>query len=445
MSLNVFFSIIIAVVLGPLVTSFALAAPIFPEEAIREEALWSAPVEKQFIPVTIKNTGKMLESTFTIDTRDGLNGEEAALLAILINPAIEALRKKKGLPVPQLIQSGLLPPLRLLADEKAGPRSWLPSERLQLARKTVRAIPGASSRDLLDLESSWLEWQTFEAAKFYFYQNMKSRKAITLLRQIQKTYKDIYKATSEEKMRQKYPEQRATARLGYNKMKKSIKREQTELAAGRVGLDHALGLPTYVEVSLEKKKNFPLPAAVPAVRELTDKLNNRRIDFLALQKGITEKDAKLMRYIQSRFDGINIFVRAKTRAQWLDTEGAAIAISFPMFSSNMGIIGVFSADGKFLFKYHKRRMEMARENIRGLLQGIGILQGELGKIEKTMPILIKAAREAEGKGNALEALLAKKTLLAVRLLRLRSQGRLMDATIALEIASGTTFVNRHIP
>ena len=45
----------------------------------------------------------------SIDDRDGVSPEEAALIAVLINPKLSALRDKKGVAAAQLFQAGILP------------------------------------------------------------------------------------------------------------------------------------------------------------------------------------------------------------------------------------------------------------------------------------------------------------------------------------------------
>lgn len=446
MSLKVFFAIILAALLCRcIVPSTAVAGAILPEEAQREEFLRPGPVTKKITPVTVKNTGKRMETSFTIDLRDGLNADEAGLLSILINPLLTGLRNEKNLPIPQLIKLGLLPPLRLLADDETGPASWLPRERLRLAMETVRDMRGAASDASLELESSWLEWQTFTAARFHLYRMITGRRAITLLREIKTLYKDIYKATSKAKVRGLYPEQRATARFGYEKMKKSIKRERKRLSANRVYLDHALGLPTYVEVSIERDINIPMPTNLPTAEALTNRLNERRIDFMALQKGLAEKDAELTSYIQSRFNEIIIFIPAGTGAQWLNAAGTELAMDFPLFSGNMTLAKVTASNSKFLYKTYKKRLKTAKDEIIELLQGISLINAELERIDETMPVLIKAVKDSAVKDDAVMTLQRKKTVLAVKLLRLRLRGKLMDAVIALEIASGARIIRRPAP
>jgi len=439
--------IILAVLLGPFISPFpSYAGPIFPEQALREEALWTPEAVEKILPITVKNSGKKLETLFTIDARDGLNAEEAPLLALLINPRLRSIRKKKGLVIPQLIQSGALSPIGLIADKAVAGRSWLPPGRLELAMESVRAMAGKSAqKNSIDLEVSWLEWQTLEYTKFHLYRQVISRRVIDMLRRIQNVYKDIYKATSEARVQRLYPDLHGTAKLGYEKMKQSMKIARDKLSFGRVGIDHALGLPTYLEVPLENDMSLPIPGDLPALKTLTEGLNYRRIDLMALQKGIKDKDVPMMNYIYSRFARANLFVPFKTRAQWLDTAGAHIAIDLPMFSGSLGVNIAEGVNGKRLYKDLQKRITMAKADIAELLKGIGFIREELERIDKTLPILIKEVKDRDGKGNAVEALKAKKTLMAVRLMRLRLRGRLLDALVALEADSGRILIKASAP
>ncbi len=440
--------IILAVLLGPFISlsSPAYAGPIFPEQARREDALWTPDAVEKILPITVKISGKKPGAIYTINIRDGLNAEEAPLFALLINPSLTSIRKKKGLVIPQLIQSGVLAPIGLIADKAVAGRSWLPPERLELAMKAVRAIGDKTAgKNSIDLEVSWLEWQTMEYTKLHLYRQVISRRVIDMLRRIQNVYKDIYKATSEVRVQRLYPGLHGTAKQGYEKMKQSMKRAREKLNSGRVGIDHALGLPTYVEVALENDMSLPVPVNFPALKALAGGLNDRRIDIMALEKGIKDKDVPMMNYIYSRFARINLFIPFKTRAQWLDPTGAHIAIDIPMFSGGLGVNITEGVNGKRLYKDLQKRITMSKAHMAELLKGIGFIGKELERIDETLPVLIKEAKDRDGRGNAVEALKAKKTLMAVRLMRLRLRGRLLDAIIALEVTSGKILLKASAP
>ncbi len=104
------FVLLLFAVLAPLHLSPVWAGPIFMNQEQWERPPDPEPVEVRPIPVTIKNKAKNMREAFTLDLKDGLNVREAALLAVITHPYLVSVRNNKGLKIPQLINSGLLPP-----------------------------------------------------------------------------------------------------------------------------------------------------------------------------------------------------------------------------------------------------------------------------------------------------------------------------------------------
>lgn len=411
------------------------AGPIY-----RDQYKWERPEEPQpekikarsiVIDVPVKRESEL----FTLDVRDGLNAEEAALLAVITYPYIVSLREQKGESYPQLIKSGVLPPPRIVLSAEGAPPSWLPEDRRLLLKKSTASLARGGVVGRLELESAWLEWQASTAARLYIYRKMNSRRIIDLLRQIKKVYKDIYKAAGEPENKKLYSKARATARLGYKKMVWALKKERIELSESRVGLNHALGLPTNVDVMLESGLTFPEPEALLSVKTLIDGITHERIDFLAMQKGIAENNKEEMSYINSKFNVIYLFITVKKKEDWLNAAVGGPYISFPLFKTNHGDSPPIATDVTLLAKSYIHRVKASKSQITRLVDGITLISAELQKIEKTLPGLSKDSSDG-GVKSPIVRLQNKKRLLAVRLLRLRLLRKLMDSGIALEIASG---------
>lgn len=395
------------------------------------------PEEHRPLPVIVKLKSQKMREVVTLDLRDGLNPPEAALLAVMTNPYIVSIREKKGQLLPQLITAGVLPPPRIEAGKGGVADSWLPTKRRKLLKVTASRLMAASPDGQLELESAWLEWQAGEAARLFLYRKLNSRRVINLLRQISKVYKEIYKTTSKAEYKERYAKQRAIAKLGYRKMKKTGRQEEKELSSNRRGLNHALGLQTNIDSALEPGVAFNISAAVPGAKELMLNLQNGRIDFMALQSGIASKNLEFMNYILSRFNPIYISIQAKTEAQWLDANGYGVYMAFPLFETGHGVAPLVPTNGKLLAKNYSQRVNAANSQIPRLVKGIGLISTEIERIDKILPDLQKAASPDKGEKSPVEKLLKKKTFLAVSLLRTRLLRKLMDAGLALEAASGT--------
>jgi len=432
--------ILMGLISPPLFPSSSAGGPIFPEQALQEQALQEPRREKKIIPIFVKNPGKKMNQVFTLDLHDGLNADEAGMLAAITNPRAMKTREEKGLKIPQLMESGVLAPvvLKKAGKEKdgEGPEPWLPAKRLKALEEVADKATASASPQEIEVESAWLEWQAFEAARLYLYRRMNSRRIINVLRQIKKTYKDIYKTSSRDEYRKMYGEKRAISRTGFKKMERSIKREKKALSAARVGLDHALDLPTYLELPLQNDMRFNLPRRRPTAAELINGLPNHRIDFMALQRGIMDKDPERMGYIFSKFEAISVFMEKQKKAQWLDATRLGVDMDFPFLSGTIDNAPLEASDGKVLFTEYNKRLKNAKMDIARLVQGMGFLEDELAKVDLILPSLSAAAKKAARGKDAVLALEKKKTLLAVRLLHLRLMRKLMDTTMALEITSG---------
>ncbi len=389
------------------------------------------------MPVIVKLNMQEKREALTIDLRDGLNASEAALLAVITNPYLVEIREQKGQLLPQLIRAGVLAPPRIETGKARVAETWLPTKRLKSLKVTASRLQLAPAHNQMELESAWLEWQAEEAARLYLYRKINSRRIIDLLRQIGKVYKEIYKATSKAEYKERYAKEHATARTGYRKMKKSGKVERKELNRSRVGLNHALGLRTNIDPVLERGLNFNIPDVIPTAKELIANMKSSRIDLMALQRGINSRNLELMNYIRSRFNAIYISIDAKTEADWLSARGPGVYMVFPLFETGKGLIPIVPTNGKLLAKNYKHRMKEVSFQIPRLVKGLTVLRTELERVDNSLPALKKTAEETSADKSPVESLLDKKTFLAVSLLRLRLLRKLMDAGIALEIASGS--------
>ncbi len=417
----------------------AAAGPIFPEQARKERSSHKWRVEQKIMPVFTKNPAEKIPPALDVDLDDGLNALEAPLLAAVINPRAWKLRKKKKLTVPQVMEAGIFPPPSVFSSKPKmlWAESWLPRKQT----KAFKAVAVEFSKRKgpakeIELETAWLEWQASQAARLYFYKRLYSRKIIDTLREIRNAYKEIYRSAGWPVYQGKYEDKRIKARSGYRHIKKYIMDEQKELSKARVELDHALGLPTNLQVPIQKEIDFKFPARIPTAPELIDGLGKRRIDLMALQAGIVEKDPERMGYIFSRFEDVVTFVGDRKKSEWLNTKRSGVVIDLPLFSKTTEEAPLEASDGQKLFEEYKRRIGYAKKDLPRLVNGIDILLEEITKVDLTLPALQSEADEAVRGKDSVIGYEKIKSVLAVKLLRLRLMKKLIEAAIALELASG---------
>ena len=418
------------------------AGPITPEDAMEGPPAPTLPAGPAFLAVQVQNPGKRRTRPMRVVLSDGLDPSEAAVLAAVLNPIARRCREALGLGLPALVEWGVLPVpvLEKQEVEETAEGAWLSREdRLLLAGQAARARRTAPAAEV-DLEAAWYEWQSMEAARLFLYRRANARETIRTLREIQRLYRDIYKATSRGPYAGRYSREHSVARRGYEKMKGSIREAEKDLSAARVGLAHAMGLPTHLEVPVQNGVEFTPPRTLPDLKGLKDGADRGRMDLMALQDGIMKKDPALMGYIYSRFEGMGVLVMGRKKEEWLDARRPAVLLDFPLLRKKTIGPPLEATNGRALFKEYKRRLGALRALLPRLYEGAGYLMDEISKIEVTMPSLAREAEKAAGGPDPVRALERKKTLYAVRLLRLRLMRKLMDTLLAMEISSGRVIV-----
>jgi outer membrane protein TolC len=68
-----------------------------------------APPNMEAIPVQAKVLRHPILRPIEFDERDGLSPDEAAVLAVLANPSLRAVRDQRGIAAAQVLQAGILP------------------------------------------------------------------------------------------------------------------------------------------------------------------------------------------------------------------------------------------------------------------------------------------------------------------------------------------------
>ncbi len=114
--------------------------------------------------------------TVELHPDEGLTPDEAAVVAVLVNPSLKAIREQRNLAAASLLQAGLLPNpvLSYSSDFVTGGAtqgafnaygatvSW---DFEQLISHDAREQAARLSAHSVDLSVAWEEWQIAEAAK----------------------------------------------------------------------------------------------------------------------------------------------------------------------------------------------------------------------------------------------------------------------------------------
>jgi outer membrane protein TolC len=391
-----------------------------------------------------------------IDLRNGISPDEAAVLAVLLNPTLRADRDRRGLASAQLIQAGVLPNPQIsygrdyvVGGNTAGTitafglsGSWDVSSLITLLPKIEAARANVRS---VDLDIAWVEWQAAQAARTALYRVIALEVQLSAAQEADKALRESVSALGQAvELHEKTVLDLAAAQSTSQDAQLTALSIQRELAKQRLALNRAMGLPADAKVPIQR---VPLPSSLgsPPEAELIAGLEDRRLDLLGLKQGYESQDAKLRAAILAQFPKISLGFNRAGDTSNVQTLGFGVTVDIPILDRNQGNIATERATRQKLFDEYSDRLFQARADVATALSDIHHLNRQIAAGDKLVPTLqrlVETAKSALDEGNA-DVISYYQTrfnliLRQIEVLKLKQQ--LVETHIALEIASG-----RYVP
>ena len=429
---------------------FALVA-CATRSSLAERPIEQAPSDVLRIPAS-RFDDPTLKSQ-VVDFRSGIGPDEAATIAVYANPALRAIRNRRGLAAAQLIQAGILPnPVVSYArDYVTGGNTagavtaynfsagwefsalvpFLPKQTA--ARKNFRSV---------DLDVAWQEWQIAVNARAAVYRVLSLNAQVARAHEandgLQQSTDAVRKAAEAH---EKTVLDLAAVESASQDSRATVLALQQEFERQRLGLNKILGVEPETNVALREGLTLPTRLAPPDERGLFDGLESRRLDLLGLQQGLESQDATVRAAILAQFPKMSAaFVKASDTTN-VHTSGFNVAIDVPIFDRNQGVIATERATRqRLLDEYHQRVFE-ARSDIATAIADIRSLDRQIAAAEEALPLLEKLVNSAQTaieqrNADVLSYYTARSNLLQKRIQLIKLQEQLLEAHTALEIASG---------
>jgi len=426
---------------------------IFLAELRAEPPIQAIPSIEKISRVSVSRFQNLSPRQLSIDLRRGIGPDEAAAIALYSNPALRAIRDRRGLAAAQLIQAGILPnPVVSYARDfvtggsTAGTRDgytfsagWEFTAFIPFLPKQTAARKNFQS---VDLDVAWQEWQIAVNARAAVYRVLgldaqveRAREATSGLEQSaeamrkavdahEKTVLDLSAAESASQ------DSRATM-LGL----------EQEFEKQRLGLNKILGAEPEIKIALRASLTLPERLEPPDQRELISNLESHRLDLVGLQRGYESQDATVRAAILAQFPKMSVALTKATDTTNVKTTGFNIAVDVPIFDRNQGVIATERATRQRLRDEYKQRVFEARSDIAAATADILSLDRQIAAAEEALPLLeklVSSAQTAVEQRNAdvLSYYTARSNLLQKRIQLIKLQQQLLEAHTALEIASG---------
>jgi outer membrane protein, heavy metal efflux system len=412
--------------------------------------------DKETIEVRARTIEHPLLRPVDFNYRDGLSPDEAAILAVIVNPVLRAVRDEKGLAAAQLFQAGILPNPQLSAslDLPTGGNTQgtvnafglgLGWDLSSLISKEARRNTALSHSASVDLQVAWQEWQVAQAARLHVYRLLFIRKQLALGAKMEKQLKGNLQTVQRAfSLGAKTIVELDAAKMAYQNARNTVLVLEREEVHERHGLNATLGLPPDDVVPIQRDVTTPSYRYLPSYREIVKGLDTRRLDLLALRKGYESQEARVRAAILSQFPAISIGLNHARDTGNVVTTGFAVTVNLPFFDRNQGQIAVERATRKQLFDEYVARMFEVHSEVASILADMKSTRMQMDAAQESVKIssgLVQAYGKALSEGNADVVVYnnLRDQLETRRLELLKSERDVAEMAIALEIAAGEYF------
>ena len=391
-----------------------------------------------------------------IDDRDGLSPDEAAVLAVLLNPELRAIRDRRNKAGAQLMQARLYPNPTVSADldTPVGGSSGgsitavgfgLSYDLAKLITRNDRIAAANRAEESIDLDIAWQEWQVAQAAKIAVIDLDSINKQIAIYQNTQQDMQpDLERMTLALNNGRATSEQLASMRSLSDDLRGRELALEKEQTIKRVELNRIIGLPASrndpVVVDDHSKSNDESPE-VDDRDTLVKGIEGRRLDLLALKKTYDRQEKLVHSAVLQQFPRITVGVRQQRDTDNLQTAGIGISIDLPIFDTGKAAIRSAEADRQMVYDEFINRVFQARSDVNRLLDTISMLkkqEAQARQVRERKVEFLRQMMQSSQEGNVTIASLMSarrdEALSAIRVIDLQREAH--RAAIALETVSG---------
>jgi cobalt-zinc-cadmium efflux system outer membrane protein len=384
---------------------------------------------------------------------DGLSPDGAAVLAVLLNPSLRAIRDQRAISHAQVLEAGLLPnpELTFSLETPTGGNTagkvtayglQLNWDVTSLVSRALRAGAATASKGAVDLDIAWQEWQVAQAAKAATYKLLALQKQVALAqlasRRMAQNLVQIQDAVAKGTMTANALNAAQSASNRANENLLDLKKQADQQ---RLQLKRLLGLPTDSQIRLSNDIDLPSQVELPTGTALLEGLEQRRLDLMALRRGYDSQEAAVRAAVMEQFPKIGIGPTIGRDTHNTRTIGFGLNIELPIFNHNQGKIARERATRQRLFDEYVDRVFETHSDIELIVFGIRHMNEQIAAAKTSAAGLARLvasyrAAMAAGRTDAMIYYAAWNDHISAQMRVLALEGQLAQAVVALELAAG---------
>jgi len=390
-----------------------------------------------------------------VDLSRGLSPDEAAVVAVIVNPQLRAERAQRGVAAAQLLQAGLLPNPQLVGGLDFPYDSSPPDDFTQysigpeweitsLITRDAKRRAAAATKQAVEMEIAWKEWQVAQEARAAAYDVLAIDAQLAAAREADRQFAENLQII------RRAVDRHDTTLLELSASQTSAQEahlatveQESALAKQRLVWRRAIGFRPEDRGVEVRGGETALPSRLdpPAVSELLRDLESRRLDLIALKRGYESQDQALRAAILAQFPKISLGLNAARDTSNVKTIGVGLTMDLPIFDRNQGNISIESATRQKLFDEYAARAFAARWEIATNVADIEAVNRQIATAEAALPAmeeLVKTydAELRQGNADVLSVYEARGALAQKRIDIAKLKQQLIAGWLALELASG---------
>ena len=334
-----------------------------------------------------------------LDFSQPLTEDELAVIAVLTNPDLKALRARQNVADAQVFSAGLLPDpqISLALDFPSSSSTGLVTAynlglnwalTTLVTRPVEKHIANARAQQVR-YDIAWQEWMLSNQVRLLARRISYLQRQLLLAQEASNIAESLFTITKQnvEAGDVKIDELslRNVAFLDAQGRYLSLARDVEKT---RQELNQTLGLEPSEQLALAPVVNDTLIETTDAAG-LFSRARQQRLDLLALKAGYESQEATLYRAVLGQYPAFSLGLNTARDTSNVHTQGIGVGLDIPIFNRNRGNIAIASSTREQLHVEYASRLQQTRADIATLVADIQRIEQERLLLLQELPELVR--------------------------------------------------------
>ena len=315
-----------------------------------------------------------------------LDMDEIAMIAVVNNPDLKAMRGQLGVAEAQAFAAGLLPNPQFsfaygglisgVGATTSSVSATLTADIVPLLTRSVRRRAALANERSVRLNLLWQEWQIVSQARTFFARGVELERQRAVIDEYRKLFGDRYQRSNTAMQQGNEILPTVVSDLAALQPVETQLHDIDQLILkNRHDLNTLLGLAPEAELRLVDRVSVPALDTGKLKAILLD-LAGRRPDLLALAAGYEAEEQKLRQAIIEQFPKLNIGPNYTNDTTPVYTAGPTLTIGLPIFDRNQGNIAIERATRQVLRDEYQARLDAAYGAADRLITELNLIEAQ---------------------------------------------------------------------